>query len=832
MIFQTFQKSIMKSYSTFSFKKSLRSTRNTFVFSYSDSSELFLEFCCASDTEQNEEVFKKIIKNFHKDFRSPDKKKEAVDKILNNERYLYSVIERTYLLKYNYDFLIRHFYSFSYEYNFNKQLWNCFPDREESNFEISIFENDDYPIDITIDLYVDIKLFEKMFEDFDSTNIFYLQKFAILLRAFLLFDLGFDDFILGTWWEFDWWHTIGYSRSTWIHHEVDIYYYSKKIKKNFSIAKSVCSYDTNSLTGKITKNKDFTIDNINSGNLSSDNHAISQEKASLAKYKKNQFLIKYQNPEDVFAPYAHLWTICENCETSIYKEYAQRNQYICQHCTYHLPMKSLDRIESLIDSGTWDPMDENMISIDPYDIFRKKVHIADLEQYFEQCKKRQFSFLLDTDDKLQDKEFDYSFFLDTDDELQDKEFDYFYFRQIWKMYLCIFYQNKIQGEIESRWYTLSFKESISALFDRPIYDDEYDDERFDKFLHKQELEDKEELEDLVNVNFLPSDEEEFDSEGLYAEESTLEQTSAESEQVSTEQTSTDTDESTVEESIAKKYTPKELVQLYLLEEIEAKEKIAQKEKNFASADDENANQNSEKSIKSQESKKSKKSQKEIPYMDKVFSYQKETGLTDAVQTGIGKLDGIHVALAVMDFHFIGGSMGSVVGEKITRLIEYATIVGLPIIICCASGGARMQEGSFSLMQMAKISSILLNFPFPNNIFLVSLLTSPTTGGVTASFGMLGDIIIAEPDAYIAFAGKRVIEEVMKIEVPEGVQEAEHLFEKGSLDLIVPRNLLKGVLSELFKFHDFCVTDITEAELIELRDIIQRDMYLSNFDFEI
>lgn len=145
-------------------------------------------------------------------------------------------------------------------------------------------------------------------------------------------------------------------------------------------------------------------------------------------------------------------------------------------------------------------------------------------------------------------------------------------------------------------------------------------------------------------------------------------------------------------------------------------------------------------------------------------------------------------------------MGSVVGEKITRLIESARVLGLPIIISCASGGARMQEGSFSLMQMAKISSILLNYPFFNDIFLVSLLTSPTTGGVTASFGMLGDIIIGEPEAYIAFAGKRVIEQVMKIEVPPGIQEAEYLFEKGSLDSIVPRNLLKGVLSELFKFH--------------------------------
>ena len=194
------------------------------------------------------------------------------------------------------------------------------------------------------------------------------------------------------------------------------------------------------------------------------------------------------------------------------------------------------------------------------------------------------------------------------------------------------------------------------------------------------------------------------------------------------------------------------------------------------------------------------SEEDIPYMDKVDSYQRKTGLTDAVQTGIGQLDGIPVALAVMDFEFIGGSMGSVVGEKITRLIQYATRKSLPLIICCASGGARMQEGSFSLMQMGKISSTLLNFQFHENLFLVSLLTSPTTGGVTASFGILGDIIIGEPDATIAFAGKRVIEEVMKIEVPEGVQEAEYLLEKGSLDSIVPRNLFKGVLSELLAFH--------------------------------
>nr|WEV91701.1 acetyl-CoA carboxylase carboxyltransferase beta subunit [Dregea sinensis var. corrugata] len=189
-----------------------------------------------------------------------------------------------------------------------------------------------------------------------------------------------------------------------------------------------------------------------------------------------------------------------------------------------------------------------------------------------------------------------------------------------------------------------------------------------------------------------------------------------------------------------------------------------------------------------------------PYKDRLDSYQTKTGLPEAVQTGIGELNGIPVAVAAMDFEFMGGSMGSVVGEKITRLIEYATNQFLPLIIVCASGGARMQEGSVSLMQMAKISSALYDYQSNKKLFYVSILASPTTGGVTASFGMLGDIIIAEPNAYIAFAGKRVIEQTLNTIVPEGSQETEPLFEKGLFDLIVPRNLLKSVLTELFKLH--------------------------------
>lgn len=191
---------------------------------------------------------------------------------------------------------------------------------------------------------------------------------------------------------------------------------------------------------------------------------------------------------------------------------------------------------------------------------------------------------------------------------------------------------------------------------------------------------------------------------------------------------------------------------------------------------------------------------EKAYKDRIKENQIRTGLTDAVQTGTGQLNGVLVALGVMDFQFMGGSMGSVVGEKLTRLIEHATENKLPLIIVCASGGARMQEGTLSLMQMAKIASVLQVHQIQHRLMYISILTYPTTGGVTASFGMLGDIIIAEPKAYIAFAGKRVIEQTLRQEVPEGFQVAESLLEHGLLDLIVPRAILKGVLGELFELY--------------------------------
>ncbi|KAI9695469.1 MAG: hypothetical protein M1812_008496 [Candelaria pacifica] len=193
-------------------------------------------------------------------------------------------------------------------------------------------------------------------------------------------------------------------------------------------------------------------------------------------------------------------------------------------------------------------------------------------------------------------------------------------------------------------------------------------------------------------------------------------------------------------------------------------------------------------------------QDQKPYIERLKDGQEKTGLQDAVQTGTGMLDGIPIALGVMDFHFMGGSMGSVVGEKITRLIEYATQEGLTLILVCASGGARMQEGIFSLMQMAKISSGLQIYQSCANLLYISVLTSPTTGGVTASFAMLGDLIFAEPKALIGFAGRRVIEQTLQEDLPDDFQTSEYLLHHGLLDLIVPRCFLKQALSETITLY--------------------------------
>ena len=194
------------------------------------------------------------------------------------------------------------------------------------------------------------------------------------------------------------------------------------------------------------------------------------------------------------------------------------------------------------------------------------------------------------------------------------------------------------------------------------------------------------------------------------------------------------------------------------------------------------------------------------YADRLRESQASTGMKDGVITGICKVEGISLALAVMDFRFMGGSMGSVVGEKITRLIEKATGEKLPLLIVCASGGARMQEGMLSLMQMAKISGALERHREAELLYM-PLLTHPTTGGVTASFAMLGDLILAEPKALIGFAGRRVIEQTLREKLPENFQTAEYLQEHGFVDTIVPRTELKKILIKLLKLHGFSKIEV-------------------------
>jgi acetyl-CoA carboxylase carboxyl transferase subunit beta len=185
------------------------------------------------------------------------------------------------------------------------------------------------------------------------------------------------------------------------------------------------------------------------------------------------------------------------------------------------------------------------------------------------------------------------------------------------------------------------------------------------------------------------------------------------------------------------------------------------------------------------------------YRDRLKSYQQAVGERDAVVVAAGRLDDIPVLVAAMEYRFIGGSMGSVVGEKITRAAERALDRRVPLIVISASGGARMQEGVLSLMQMAKISAALARLREARLPYL-SLLTDPTTGGVTASFAMLGDLNIAEPGALIGFAGPRVIEQTIRQSLPEGFQRSEFLLEHGFLDLVVERAELKATLARCLR----------------------------------
>ncbi|MAT58850.1 MAG: acetyl-CoA carboxylase carboxyl transferase subunit beta [Ignavibacteriae bacterium] len=186
------------------------------------------------------------------------------------------------------------------------------------------------------------------------------------------------------------------------------------------------------------------------------------------------------------------------------------------------------------------------------------------------------------------------------------------------------------------------------------------------------------------------------------------------------------------------------------------------------------------------------------YKDRINETIKKSGMYDAVRTGIGKINDVKVSFGCMDFKFIGGSMGSVVGEKLARAIDRAYEQKIPMVIISQSGGARMMEGALSLMQMAKTSSRLARLA-DANLPYISIMTDPTTGGTTASYAMLGDINIAEPKALIGFAGPRVIKETIGKDLPQGFQRSEFLLEKGFVDLVVHRKELRHKISQLIKY---------------------------------
>lgn len=187
------------------------------------------------------------------------------------------------------------------------------------------------------------------------------------------------------------------------------------------------------------------------------------------------------------------------------------------------------------------------------------------------------------------------------------------------------------------------------------------------------------------------------------------------------------------------------------------------------------------------------------YKDRLAKAQNKTGLNDAVVTGIASIKGNKVAAAVMDFDFMGGSMGSVVGEKVTRIIEKAIELRLPVLAITSSGGARMQESALSLMQMAKTSCAVSRLD-DEKLLYINLLTEPTFGGVTASFGMLGDIIVAEQGARIGFAGRRVIEQTIRQKLPSDFQTAEYLLKYGQVDIVSSRKELRNTLAKILEMH--------------------------------
>nr|URQ21582.1 acetyl-CoA carboxylase carboxyltransferase beta [Valeriana officinalis] len=507
--------------------------------------------------------------------------------------------------------------------------------------------------------------------------------------------------------------------------------------------------------------------------------------------------------EDSTPSYKHLWVVCEECYRLNYKRFLKERLSICEGCESHLKMNSSERLELLIDPNTWDPMNEKMASIDPIEWDSEEAFIEPDSDW---------DWYSDSEEDLIKPDSDSEEDL-TDEPDSDSEEDLI----------------KPDSDSEEDLTDEPDSDSEEDLTDEPDSDSEEDlikpDSDSEEDLTDEPDSDSEEdltdepdsdsEEDLIKPD--SDSEEDLTDEPDSDSEEDLIKPDSDSEEDLTDEPDSDSEEDLTDEpdsdSEEDLFKPDSVWDWYSDWDSDWDSHFgwdSDSEEGLTESDSAKAfiESDSEEDLTESDSEEDLTESEEIleldfkddPYIDRIASYQKKTGLTEAIQTGIGRLNSIPVAMGVMEFGFMGGSMGSVVGEKITRLIEYATNQSLPLIIVCASGGARMQEGSLSLMQMAKISSSLYQFQTNQKLFYISILTSPTTGGVTASFGMLGDLIVAEPNAYIAFAGKRVIEQTLNKEVPEGSQETEYLFDKGLFDLVVPRKTLKSILNELFQAH--------------------------------
>nr|YP_009701037.1 acetyl-CoA carboxylase carboxyltransferase beta subunit [Manoao colensoi]QEQ14242.1 acetyl-CoA carboxylase carboxyltransferase beta subunit [Manoao colensoi] len=611
-----------------------------------------------------------------------------------------------------------------------------------------------------------------------------------------------------------------------------------------------------------------------------------------------------------------LWAQCDNCDNMQFRKHLRQNMAICQDCGFPMQMSSSDRIELLVDLGTWSPMDENICTIDVFSEFEnmkteEKMEIPwqingrnskfwidyswnfwiyysfllwEFLPQFEEflLTEEFFEEIIEEEPSINEKlmqDIEYIENLMTDLEyLEEKSRNSFnqmrewtlknnkenvfnilkkIFRRCLNQILISFALNCFQRHIfilekidPESLEVPSFKDELQGIllygkivtlmdssslnlfpeikdtfsedteeevtedpFSEQFWDDSKSLRTWEKYLEQSQISAESSEEFLWWLNcWLKYFSEDSEEEIPFEEAPSLPEKvrSLCENAVSPYQKGPLPSEDIPEEEVPEEEVPEDSFSEQFLEEynilpcekqaIERKlaleiqkvhYRISREKRNQKKLREEGKNEKGELDIE------------EKPYMDHITSYQIDTGLTDAIQTGIGRLNGIPIAIGVMDFQFMGGSMGSVVGEKMTRLIEYATKKSLPLITVCASGGARMQEGSFSLMQMGKIASALNIYQRKKKLFYISILTSPTTGGVTASFGMLPNITIAEPKAYIAFAGRRVIEQTLNLTIEDDdFQTAEYLFHHGLFDLIVPRSILKGVLNDILKLYKF------------------------------